>query len=161
MYIIAIAATVVLILIDQITKYLATAHLKPIGRFPLIDGVFELFYTTNDGAAFSILRGFRWGFVILAALILALIVYYFLKLPRTKVYNKIRICLVLICGGAIGNTIDRAFHGEVVDFFYFSLIDFAVFNMADVFVVCGCIGLSALLLFSQKGNVVKKDVENS
>ena len=165
MYIIAIVAMAALIFVDQFTKYLATTYLKPIGSFPIVEGVFEFFYTTNDGAAFSILRGFRWGFIVLAVIVLSIIVYYFIKLPKTKLYNCVRICLVFVSAGAVGNAIDRALYGKVVDFFYFKLIDFAVFNVADIYVVCGCIALCVILLFFVKdGKGDKKEadgVENS
>lgn len=159
MYIIALVANIVLILFDRFTKSMAMKHLEPIRQITIIDGVFNLTYVENRGAAFGILQDARWFFVILTIIVLSVIIYYFHVMPKNKVYNWLRVALVLISSGAVGNFIDRLFNGFVVDFLHFSLIDFPVFNIADIFVVVGTCLLSVLLLFFVKdggGNTNKR-----
>jgi signal peptidase II len=130
-----IAAAVAL---DQYTKYLAVAMLKPIGSYPLWQDVFHLTYVENTGAAFGILRDRRWIFMVLSAVaVVAIIVYLIVKSSQTPIFAGI--ALSLIAAGGIGNMIDRIKVGYVVDFFDFTLIDFAVFNVADSCVTVGSV----------------------
>ena len=69
------------------------------------------------------------------------------KLPNAQRYLPLRICIIGICAGAIGNMIDRIYLGYVVDFFYFNLIDFPIFNVADIYVTVSTIVLVILILF--------------
>ena len=140
----------VFIALDQITKYFAVVKLKDKPSVKLIEGVFELHYLENRGAAFGMLQGQKLFFVCITILILAAIVYVFIKLPCEKKYNKMNITLVLIASGAIGNFIDRIAHNYVIDFLYFSLINFPIFNVADIYVTLSAIYLSILLLFVYK-----------
>lgn len=155
-YIIAVFAVALLIGADQFTKYLCVKNMYLGQEIPLIDGIFSLQYVENEGAAFGIFQGARWIFLALTLVVLAFIIYYYVKLPRTKPYGYVRLCLVLIAAGAVGNAIDRALHGYVVDFFYFKLIDFPVFNVADTLLVCGTILLAVILLFFIKDEKVKQ-----
>lgn len=155
-YIIPIAAVAGLIGIDQFTKYLCVQNMSLGQEIPLIDGVFSLQYIENRGAAFGMLQGARWFFVPLTAVVVIAIAYYYIKIPRTKINSIIRLSLVLITAGAVGNGIDRAVNGYVVDFFYFKLINFAVFNVADALLVCGTILLAVLMLFFVKDERVKQ-----
>ena len=141
---------IVLILIDQFTKYLAVTFLKDNGPFIIIDGVFQLRYLENRGAAFGMMQGRQYLFVAGAAVIVLLIAYFYQKMPMTKKYIPLRICAVLLCSGAIGNMIDRLKLNYVVDFFYFDLIDFPIFNVADCYVVVACIAFVFLILFYYK-----------
>ena len=141
---------IVLILIDQFTKYLAVTFLKDDGPFIIIDGVFQLRYLENRGAAFGMMQGRQYLFVAGAAVIVLLIAYFYQKMPMTKKYIPLRICAVLLCSGAIGNMIDRLKLNYVVDFFYFDLIDFPIFNVADCYVVVACIAFVFLILFYYK-----------
>ncbi len=126
---------VLMIVLDQLVKYWAFTRLSVIGTIPLIDSVFHLTYVENHGAAFSILQNQRWLFLILTPIIMAGILYV---LHKKMVYAKTgRIGLYLILAGAVGNLIDRIWHGFVVDLFDFRLIHFPVFNVADIYVVCG------------------------
>ena len=141
---------------DQWSKHLAVLHLKGSDSVQLIDGVFHLTYVENRGAAFGMLSNHRWIFLICSTLgILALICYLFLdrsfldekndegKYPPIPFF--VGLCVASIIGGGIGNMIDRIRLGYVVDFFDFTLIDFAVFNVADSFVTVGAILLIVLL----------------
>lgn len=138
-----ILITAVLLAIDQISKYFASINLRGTGGISLIPGVFELSYLENPGAAWGLLGGMQWLFLIMTAVILILILYAWVKVPRIKKYTAFRILSSILAAGAIGNAIDRFFRGYVVDFFYFSLIDFPVFNVADCYV---CVSLILILI---------------
>ncbi|MBR2371046.1 MAG: signal peptidase II [Clostridia bacterium] len=129
--------------LDQITKYLAVIFLKALDTFPLIQDVFHLTYVENRGAAFGMLSNHRWVFMIISTVgIIALSIYMFYNRRESKLQNT---ALSMIIAGGIGNMIDRIALGYVVDFFDFTLINFAVFNVADVFVCVGC-GLEVLYM---------------
>jgi signal peptidase II len=138
---------IVLIVADQWTKYLAVENLKGNDAMVLIDGVFELHYLENRGAAFGLLQNQKAFFVLIAVIILALILYVLWKTPYHRIYIKLHMALIFIAGGAIGNLIDRIRLDYVVDFFYFSFINFPIFNVADIYVTCSAVALVILLLF--------------
>ena len=144
------AAALLLIILDQWTKWLAVIHLKGQAPFVIWDGVFELYYLENRGAAFGILQGQKAFFVVGTLLILALIVFFYHRLPETRRFHAVRFIGVLLAAGAVGNMIDRVWHSYVVDFLYFKLIDFPVFNVADCYVTVGAVLLALLFLFYYK-----------
>lgn len=131
----------VLVGIDQATKYAVVEWLKPLGTYPIIKNVFHLTYVENTGAAFGILQNQIAILSILVFLAVVFILYYFTQ-KTTKDQVLLRLSLILILAGAVGNYIDRLFRGFVVDMVDFRLIHFYVFNFADV---CVCIG--GVLLF--------------
>lgn len=135
------------ILLDQLTKHLAVIRLREKSPFILIDKVFQLCYLENRGAAFGLLQNQRIFFLICALVILILAVWIYGKLPVHRRYLPLRICIIGICAGAVGNMIDRMYLGYVVDFFYFNLIDFPIFNVADIYVTVSTIVLIILILF--------------
>lgn len=141
---------VLLVILDQITKNLAVVYLKDKPAYVIWDGVFELHYLENRGAAFGMLQNQKFLFVAIAAVILAIICYVLFKLPRNKHYAMLEILLVLIASGAVGNMIDRVQFNYVVDFFYFKLIDFPIFNVADIYVSVSCVLLAILVIFFYK-----------
>ena len=134
------------ILLDQWTKSLAIRYLKDSEPIILIPRIFQLCYVENRGAAFGILQNQKVFFLITTVLILCMVFIAYFKLPRKPKYIPLRIIAVCIAAGAIGNMIDRLRQSFVVDFFYFELIDFPVFNVADIFVTGSTI-LLILLLF--------------
>lgn len=140
----------ILVFIDQITKYFADLYLKDNLPIQIIEGVFELNYLENRGAAFGMLQNQKFFFVFIAIIILAVIVYVLFKTPNQKKYVKLHIALVCVAGGAIGNMIDRLRLDYVIDFLYFSLINFPIFNVADIYVTLSAIYLVILLLFVYK-----------
>ena len=150
MWIIAIIAAAVLVGIDQLTKYLALVNLKPIGSTTVVDGFLDLTFVENRGVAFGMFSGKKWFILLLTLCIVAFLVYYFVKMPRTKEYQWVRCAMVLVLAGAVGNMLDRVFRGYVVDFFYFSLIDFPIFNVADIYVTMTFIVLVLLIFFYYK-----------
>lgn len=125
---------IILTIFDQLTKYLAVLNLKDGPSLVLIPGVFELTYLENQGAAWGMLKNFRWLFLIFTAVACGVLMYGYVKSLSSKRYRNFRILCVFLLSGAVGNAIDRLFQGYVVDFFYFSLIDFPVFNVADCYV---------------------------
>lgn len=139
-----LAALLILIFIDQWSKGLAVHGLKDQDAIVLIPGAFELFYLENRGAAFGIFENMRWMFLLGTGLILALAVFLFRRFPKNRKYLPFFISLTMIAAGGIGNLIDRLRLGYVIDFFYFSLIDFPVFNVADIYVTVG-VALFAIL----------------
>lgn len=141
---------ILLIVLDQVTKYYAIKALTDNHTKVIWEGVFELHYLENKGAAFGMLQGQKVFFVLIAVTILAVIVYVLLKTPYQKMYTKLHISLIFIASGAIGNLIDRLKFGYVVDFLYFSLINFPVFNVADICVTLSSIYLVFLLVFVYK-----------
>ena len=144
------ALALVLIGLDQWTKVLAVKHLM--GQEPIViwNGVFELHYLENRGAAFGILQGQKVVFLICTAAVLAILAFYYNRMPVEKRYLPMRIVGSLLGAGAVGNLIDRMMQSYVVDFLYFKLIDFPIFNVADCYVTVGAILLAILILFVYK-----------
>ena len=136
--------TVILIVFDQWTKILAYDKLRVDGPFVIWKGVFELLYSENRGAAFGILQGQKWFFLLVAAAVVIVILVFLYKMPNDKKMFPMFLCTVLLASGAIGNVIDRLSRGFVVDFLYFKLINFPIFNVADCYVVIAA-GLLILL----------------
>lgn len=143
----ACVSIILLVMLDQLTKWIAIVKLKEKASFNIIENVLELAYLENRGAAFGMLQNQRIFFVILTVSMLVGIAYLFLKTPKTKKYLPLRICAVFITAGAIGNLIDRVIRGFVVDFIYFSLIDFPIFNVADIYVTVTFFVLILLMFF--------------
>lgn len=139
-----------LVVADQVTKYLAVLKLKGKQPWIVLDGVFELHYLENRGAAFGMLQNQKLLFIFIAIVILTVIIYVLIKTPYQKKYVKLNLSLVFIASGAIGNLLDRIRYDYVVDFLYFSLINFPIFNVADIYVTLSAIYLVILLLFVYK-----------
>lgn len=116
----------------------------------LINGVLEMTYVENRGAAWGMLQGARVAFIILTAVFLLAAVYFYFK--RRKELNRLStVIIALIFAGALGNLIDRTVYGYVRDMIYFSLIDFPVFNIADSAIVIGTGLLIIQTLFCRNG----------
>lgn len=133
--------------LDQWTKSLAYGTLRKNGPLVLWDGVFELLYSENRGAAFGILQGRHAFFLLVAAAVVILVLLFLARIPSGKRYLPLFFCMVLLASGAVGNLIDRVTRGFVVDFFYFRLIDFPIFNVADCYVVIAAVCLILLTGF--------------
>ena len=141
---------IILILADQLTKLWALAELRGSEGISVITGIFELQYLENRGAAFGILQNHQVLFLLITVLAAVLLTYIYARIPDDKKYIPLRICYVLLMAGAFGNMIDRAFRGYVVDFVYFKLIDFPIFNVADIYVTVTMVLLMGLILFYYK-----------
>lgn len=138
------------VILDQITKYLAVHFLKDAAPCVLVEGVFQLRYLENRGAAFGMMQNMQYVFVAGAVLIVLAFAVIYGKIPHRKRYIPLRVCGVFLCAGAVGNMIDRLRLNYVIDFFYFNLIDFPIFNVADCYVVVSCIAFVLLILFYYK-----------
>ena len=145
--------SLVLILLDQGSKYLAVRHLKAQPSFVLIKGVFQLTYAENIGAAFSILENQQWFFILTAILISGALLFGLWRLAKTPdaesksafIWGRVLGCMIL--AGALGNVIDRLSNGYVVDMFDFVLIHFPIFNVADSYITVAVAAVLVILLF--------------
>lgn len=163
---------VFLVLLDQITKWLAYKNLYQTSGRSIIPGVFELRYLENESAAFSfdpislLHRIFHFSyfyehpeaflmakmifFIVLTIVVLILIAIIYQRIPVSKHFLPLNIIAIGIFAGAIGNLIDRIIHHYVIDFFYFRLINFPIFNVADIYVTVAAIALIVVILFYYK-----------
>jgi signal peptidase II len=138
---------IILVGIDQWTKLLTIQHLANGNQaITIIDGVFELTYVENTGAAFGMFQDATLILSILVIVILAVILYFKSKLPITPRYKPLHILSLFIIAGAIGNLIDRIRLSYVVDMLHFYWFEFPVFNVADMYVTCSAVLLMILLL---------------
>lgn len=149
-YLLATLSMIFAIFLDQYTKLLAVENLKNQAPIDIIENVFQLHYLENRGAAFGILQNQKIFFVIIGIIILIVALFFYLKMPHERHFIPLQICLLLIASGAIGNMIDRIRLNYVIDFFYFELIDFPIFNVADIYVTLSAGLLIVLILFYYK-----------
>lgn len=133
-------------LVDQFTKVWAVNHLASGTDIYIWKDVFHLHYISNYGAAWGILSGKQEFLIIITGIIILGMLYYMTKLPHTKDGIWTKVAFIMIISGAIGNLIDRMSLGYVRDFLYFILIDFPIFNVADILVVVG-VGLLIITMF--------------
>ena len=141
-----LAGFLVLTALDQWSKSLAVKYLKGKAPYVVWNGVFELFYSENRGAAFGILQGKQKFFFVIALVVFGIILYAMAKLPANRRYVPFELCMTVVAAGAAGNLIDRLFQGYVVDFLYFKLINFPIFNVADCYVTVATGMLMVLFL---------------
>lgn len=146
MNLVVIVSIVLLILFDQATKIWAVRTLGSGMDLYWWKDVFHLHYISNYGAAWGIFSGKQMFLIVLTLLIILGMFYYMLRLPQTKWGKWSQLAFILMISGAIGNLIDRIQLGYVRDFLYFILIDFPIFNVADILVVCG-VGLLIITSF--------------
>ncbi len=145
-----VIAIAILIFLDQFTKHLAVVHLKDQESKVIIPKVLELTFLKNRGAAFGILQDQKVFFVMIAVMILVVIAYVLFQLPMEKKYMFLQIILVMIASGAAGNMIDRVRNDYVVDFISFVIINFPIFNVADIYVTVSTIVFILLFLLYYK-----------
>lgn len=146
-YILCLLGVISGIVLDQYTKALAVERLKGEKPFVIIENIFQLHYLENRGAAFGMFQNQRTFFIISFVIVMMAVLWIYRRLPAAKRFLPIYISGVLLVAGAFGNMIDRLRLGYVVDFFYFELIDFPIFNVADIFVVAGVLLLAVVILF--------------
>ena len=154
-YIMYTASILAVVCIDQLSKILVVTFLKPIVDLPILNGVFHLHYHINYGAIGGLWADKRYLFMTVSTvMIIAVTVYLFCGMAEN---HHIGISLAMIAGGGIGNMIDRIFpvytnnsifNCGVVDFIYFKLIDYPIFNIADSFVCIGTFSLATFLIIS-------------
>ena len=151
---IIIYISIILLIIDQISKVLVVRLIDINSSIELIKNFFYLTYTHNTGAAFSILTGKRI-FLILIAVVILIIIFNYLR--KNKIESKVeKIAFSLIIGGSVGNLLDRIIRGYVIDFLDFKIFgyNYPIFNLADTFIV---IGVFLLLIVTLTRKEVKHD----
>ena len=138
-----------IVVLDQVTKYLTVANIALYGHADFIPGFLGFTYVQNTGAAFSSFEGQQWLFtlVFIVLTVLILVEYFKKPMPFTKFE---RVMIAAIYGGGLGNMIDRVRLGFVVDMLQTEFMDFPVFNVADCFITGGCILLLISLIFFNK-----------
>jgi signal peptidase II len=125
------------ILLDQGTKYLIKTYMAIGESIPLLGDVLRLTSHRNPGAAFGMLQGQRWLFILITLIVIGAVVYVARRIDRRRIW--LRISLGLLFGGAVGNLIDRILYGKVVDFIDIRIIHYPIFNLADSAIVTAVI----------------------
>ncbi len=138
---------IILIIIDRLTKIWAVKTLTQDFDIAIIPGVLELHYLENTGAAFSILTGKMTFFYIITVVMCIFIIFIMTRVPNERKYLPFWYCLIFLLAGALGNFYDRVFYHYVVDFISFVLINFPIFNVADIYVTVSMFLLVFLILF--------------
>ncbi|MGN0978099.1 MAG: signal peptidase II [Faecousia sp.] len=137
------------VVLDQIAKWLTVANIPLHGSVPFLPGVLRLTYVQNTGAAFSSFEGQQWLFAIIFVIFTVVLLYEYFKKPLA--FTKLeRFCIAAIYGGGLGNMIDRVRQGYVVDMIETTFMEFPVFNVADCFITCGCVLLMLHLILCNK-----------
>lgn len=144
-----------LIMVDQLTKYWALFYLKDGLSVAVIPEILYFEYVENTGVAFGLFSGHKIIFIIISLLVSILLFVYAMKIPRERRFIPLRICLGCIIAGAIGNVIDRIRYGHVIDFIYFRPIDFPVFNFADICVTVSVATVIFLFIFFYTDSDIK------
>ncbi|XOQ36236.1 MAG: signal peptidase II [Lactococcus sp.] len=126
------------IVLDQIVKMAIVKNLRLSEQKSVINGILSLTHLRNNGAAWSILEGQQWFFVLTTVIVLAVAIWFWLKNLSKNWYA---IGLTLIISGALGNFIDRVRQGYVVDMFQLDFINFPIFNVADILLSIGFVVL--------------------
>ncbi len=161
--ILMVLISLVSVALDQLTKWLAVTYVKPVGTIPIIkfgDTEWVNFtYCENTGMSFSLLEGQRFILIALPVLLIGVVVYLIFS---GKIKSKaMKIALAFLAGGGLGNLIDRIFLGYVVDFIDFRIINFAIFNFADICAVLGGFAFALMMIIDEtKTEKQKKQEEN-
>ena len=160
--IIALAAIfAVLVAADQVSKVLAADMLKTVGSSAeFIPGFVRFEYCENTGMAWSLLSDKTFLLTIVSAAMVAILVYFLVRFYK-PMPNLIKVAIVVICAGAVGNLIDRIAFNYVRDFIAFDFVDFPVFNIADSCVTIGVIILAAGLIFVKSGREFLKAMDEA
>ena len=168
----------ILVIFDQMTKKLAVLFLKDRPAIPILKDIFELQYLENTSAAFgmdpiSLLHKiFQFDifnanpelylsvrmvfFYLLTIIMIWLLGLLYLRIPNEKRFRYLDWIVIFMIAGAIGNFIDRVIQQYVVDFLYFKLINFPIFNVADIYVTCAAIALLILGLIYYKDEDIER-----
>ena len=149
-YLAAVVGSAILLLLDQYTKHLVLDRLKDHPPVILWKGVFQLEYLENRGAAFGLFQNQRVFFFASVLVITVVILWFYLRVPMERRFLPLRLCAVFVMAGAWGNCIDRITLNYVVDFLYFKLIDFPIFNVADIYVTVAAFAVAVLIFFYYK-----------
>jgi len=153
-YLVFPIAIAVLLALDIALKIWAVENLMGAPSRSLLSGILGLTYFENTGVAFGIGAGQDWGQLVFSGLKIVIIAgltwFYYARIPNRRVNWLIRVPLILIVSGGLGNLIDRLTLGHVRDMLMFEFINFPIFNLADVYVVVGCFSMMFVTLFVVK-----------
>lgn len=143
--------SIIFLLIDIFTKQLVKNTLNLYDSIPIIPNFFSITYVINDGAAFSILKGELWLFIILG-FVLLFFIFYYLQKEKLNIYKTFYYSFLI--AGVLGNLLDRMLYKGVVDFLDFTIFSYnaPIFNLADTFIVISVI----LIVFESLKEVLKK-----
>lgn len=142
------------VFLDQYSKILAIRHLMNRESFPIVEGIFHLTYVENTGAAFSLLRDKTYVLTLVSLVLMGLVGYFWMKEVRNHPFMLLKLSIIMIMIGGVGNIIDRIRLGYVVDFLDFRLINFPVFNIADCFVVVGVLLYAVSIYVFKQGDIL-------
>ena len=150
--------TVLILIADQAVKFWTTKNilLNAVGDdcVRLIDGVVHMTNVHNAGAAFGILQDARWPLTVISAVFVILII---VLINKEIIHTRFgRWTAIMVVAGALGNCIDRLLYGYVVDMFEVEFFNFAVFNVADIFITVGGILFCIHLIFHKEPEAVKR-----
>lgn len=158
-----VLVSLALVGIDQLTKWLAVKFVKPAGSIPIVkfgDTEWINFtYCENTGMSFSLLEGQRVILIAVPIILIALVEWYIFS-GRAK-DRKMIFALAALAGGGLGNLIDRIFLGYVVDFIDFRIINFAIFNFADICAVLGGIAVAVMVIIEENREEKARKVEKA
>lgn len=135
------STALVIVLIDQLTKFLIRQNFRLNESIPIIKNFLHITYVTNTGSAFSLFRGFNLIFILFSVIVIAAIFYFIKQIKNNE--KLLQFCMGLLLGGTTGNLIDRLFYGAVTDFINFRI--WPVFNVADSAVTISVMFLIVLL----------------
>ena len=133
----------IVIILDQLTKYLVRANMQPGDRIPVIGDWMSIYYVQNTGTAFSMFSGNQFVTVFLTSVLIIFCIVFIVKEAREG-QRVIPALFTFVAAGGISNMIDRLTLGYVTDMI--SCGSFAVFNVADIGVTCGCVLTMVALL---------------
>jgi len=136
-YHVVFSTALIIILIDQLSKFLIKSNFQLNQSVPIINNIFHLTYINNTGAGFGILKAQTLILIFVSIAVIGIIFYNFDKIKNKEILLQVLVGFVL--GGTIGNLIDRMAYGHVIDFLDFQI--WPIFNFADSFVTVGVIGL--------------------
>jgi len=142
----------VIIVLDQLSKKYVIEELKGKGSLIIIDNILQLTYKENSGTILGFLNNQKLFILFVGVIIITLVFAVLIRLPDAKKYNAANILLSFILAGALANLLDRFNYGYVIDYIYFIGIDFPIFNLADFFILIGCLVIILLLVFYYKEN---------
>ncbi len=145
-----------IIIIDRAVKMWTTSYLAAMETLPVIEDVFHLTYVRNTGAAFSFLHEHTWILIVIT-IIFCFILLYFVFFKKMTKWE--RITLAMVTAGGLGNLYDRIAYGYVIDMFDARIINFAVFNVADIFITCG--GIAFMIVFLINDMKRSKELKNA
>lgn len=130
---------IVIFLLDRLVKQIIISGMDIYEKITVIPNFFDIYYVQNKGAAFSIFSGFYFIFIIIGCILVYILVKYINKNNNLDAIEKWSLGLVL--GGILGNLLDRVIYKYVIDYLSFKMFgySFAIFNIADIAIVIGCL----------------------